>query len=57
MNADVPGMKIVHAWANDYDADTCKTFGICIIATVSNGLPLIKNIGNQKLGEMLNATR
>ncbi len=26
MNADVPGMKIVHAWANDYDADTCRTY-------------------------------
>ena len=26
MNADVPGMKIVHAWANDYDLDTCKTY-------------------------------
>jgi len=26
MNANVSGMKIVHAWANDYDADTCKTY-------------------------------
>lgn len=26
MNADVPDMKIVHAWANDYDLDTCKTY-------------------------------
>lgn len=26
MNADVPGTKIVHAWANDYDYDTCKTY-------------------------------
>ncbi len=26
MNADVPGNKIVHAWANDYDSDTCKTY-------------------------------
>lgn len=25
-NADVKGMKIVHAWANDYDADTCQTY-------------------------------
>ena len=26
INADVAGMKIVHAWANDYDADSCKTY-------------------------------
>lgn len=26
MHADVPGMQIVHAWANDYDLDTCKTY-------------------------------
>jgi len=26
MNADVPGMKIEHAWATDYDSDTCKTY-------------------------------
>ena len=26
ISADVPGMKIVHAWANDYDLDTCKTY-------------------------------
>ena len=26
INAVVPGMKIVHAWANDFDADTCKTY-------------------------------
>lgn len=26
MNADVPGNKIIHAWANDYDSDTCKTY-------------------------------
>lgn len=26
MNADVPGMKIEHAWANDYDKDTCETY-------------------------------
>lgn len=26
LNADVPDMKIIHAWANDYDADTCKTY-------------------------------
>ena len=26
MNADVPGMKIEHAWANDYDYDTCQTY-------------------------------
>lgn len=26
MNADVPGNKIVHAWANDYDSDTCRTY-------------------------------
>ena len=26
MNANVPGMKIVHAWANDYDSDTCRTY-------------------------------
>ena len=26
MNAEVPGMKITHAWANDYDANTCKTY-------------------------------
>ena len=25
-NANVPGMKIVHAWANDFDEDTCKTY-------------------------------
>lgn len=26
INADVPGQKIVHAWATDYDLDTCKTY-------------------------------
>ena len=26
INANVPGMKIVHKWANDFDADTCKTY-------------------------------
>ena len=26
MNASVPGSRIVHAWANDYDSDTCKTY-------------------------------
>lgn len=26
MNADVPGMQIVHAWANDYDESTCQTY-------------------------------
>lgn len=26
MNAQVPGMKIIHAWANDYDKDTCDTY-------------------------------
>ncbi|WP_334342453.1 DNA (cytosine-5-)-methyltransferase [Candidatus Merdisoma sp. JLR.KK006] len=26
MNADVPGMKIIHAWANDYDESTCQTY-------------------------------
>lgn len=26
MHAEVPGMKIVHAWANDYDSSTCKTY-------------------------------
>ena len=26
INADVPGMKIVHKWANDFDSDTCKTY-------------------------------
>ena len=26
INADVPGSRIVHAWANDYDSDTCKTY-------------------------------
>lgn len=26
MNATVPGTKIVHAWANDYDQDTCNTY-------------------------------
>lgn len=26
INADVPGMKIEHAWATDYDLDTCKTY-------------------------------
>lgn len=24
--ASVPGVKIVHAWANDYDQDTCNTY-------------------------------
>lgn len=26
INAYVPGQKIVHAWANDFDADTCRTY-------------------------------
>lgn len=26
MNADVPNEKIIHAWATDYDEDTCKTY-------------------------------
>jgi len=26
VHANVPGMKIVHAWANDFDSDTCKTY-------------------------------
>ena len=28
MNADIglPNWGIVHAWANDYDSDTCKTY-------------------------------
>ncbi len=26
INSTVSGMKIEHAWANDYDADTCKTY-------------------------------
>lgn len=26
MHANVPGMRIVHAWANDYDKDTCDTY-------------------------------
>ena len=26
INADVPGAKIKHIWANDYDEDTCKTY-------------------------------
>ena len=26
INANVPGMKIEHAWANDYDYDTCQTY-------------------------------
>ena len=28
MNADIglPDFKIVHAWANDYDESTCKTY-------------------------------
>lgn len=26
LNADVPGTRIEHAWANDYDKDTCDTY-------------------------------
>ncbi len=26
MHADVPGMGIIHAWANDYETDTCRTY-------------------------------
>lgn len=26
INASVPGHKIIHAWATDYDEDTCKTY-------------------------------
>ena len=26
IHAYVPGQKIVHAWANDFDPDTCKTY-------------------------------
>lgn len=26
LNADVPGAKIKHIWANDYDEDTCRTY-------------------------------
>ena len=26
LHTDVPGQKIVHAWANDFDYDTCQTY-------------------------------
>ena len=26
MHASVPGQRIIHAWANDFDSDTCKTY-------------------------------
>lgn len=26
ISAKVPGMKIVHQWANDFDSDTCQTY-------------------------------
>lgn len=28
--ADVPGTRIVHAWANDFDESTCETYRVNI---------------------------
>lgn len=52
MNADVPGMKIVHAWANDYDADTCRTYirNICPEAPESVICEDVHTLDIEKLG-------
>lgn len=52
MNASVPGMKIVHAWANDYDSDTCKTYirNICPESPESVHCEDIYTLDIEKLG-------
>lgn len=54
INASVPGMKIVHAWANDYDADTCKTYtrNICSDNPESVYCEDVHKLDISKLGEI-----
>ena len=54
MHASVPGMKIVHAWANDYDADTCKTYtrNICSDSPETVYCEDVHKLNIDKLGEI-----
>lgn len=38
--ADVPGVALTHAWANDYDADTCSTYR----ANIRGGRVILKDV-------------
>ncbi len=54
INDDVPGMKIVNAWANDYDSDTCKTYArnICPDAPETVFCEDVHTLDIDKLGEI-----
>lgn len=54
MHADVAGMKIVHAWANDYDEDTCKTYirNICCDNPESVYCEDVHSLNINKLGDI-----
>ncbi len=54
VHADVPGMKIVHAWANDYDEDTCKTYirNICQDDPDSVYCEDVHGLNIEKLGDI-----
>lgn len=54
MNAKVPGMKIEHAWANDYDSDTCRTYirNICPDSPQTVYCEDVHTLDIEKLGEI-----
>ena len=54
INAVVPGMRIVHAWANDYDVDTCKTYtrNICPDCPDSVYCEDVHTLNIEKLGDI-----
>ena len=54
INADVPGMKIVHKWANDFDEDTCVTYrnNICPDAPGSVYCCDVRDLDITKLGDI-----
>ena len=54
INADVPGHKIVHTWATDYDLDTCKTYirNICPDNPESVYCEDVHTLDLDKLGEI-----
>lgn len=54
VNADVPGMKIEHAWATDYDLDTCKTYirNICPYDPESVYCEDVHTLDLDKLGDI-----
>ena len=54
INADVPGEKIVHAWATDYDEDTCKTYvrNICPDDPSSVYCEDVHTLDIEKLGDI-----